>query len=102
MSPQEQSWVLDTLGQAQTFLPELTGSPQFSSCHIKEPQPQEYGEELRCLPKMLTQFPGAGVGFFHLRRTKAFGRYQRSAHHDLQCEFLPGALGGVRENLQQF
>ena len=68
---------------------------------IKRPQSPQHREELRGLPHLLTQLARPGVGFLHFRGSIALGGDQRRAQSDLQRQFLLGALGSVRQGLEQ-
>ena len=98
---QEESGVLRALGQAQELLRQLARRLQLAPHQIKRPQPKEHREELRGLPDLLAQLPGAGVGLLPLPGGKAFGGHQRRAQSEVQREFLLGALGGVGQGLEQ-
>jgi len=59
---------------------------------------QEYNSQFPCL---LTQLSRPGVGFFHLWGGNALGGHQESAQGNLQAQFLPGALRGIRQGIEQ-
>ena len=98
---QEESRVLHALGQAQELLPQLARRLELRPHQIKHPQSPQHREELRGLPHLLAQLPRPGVGLFHFRGRIALGGHQRRAQGELQRQFLLGALGGVRQGLEQ-
>ncbi len=67
---------MDALGQTHHLLRQLTCRLELPPVNVKQTQSKQHGEELGSLPQLLTQFPGPGVGFFHLRGRIALDRDQ--------------------------
>jgi hypothetical protein len=68
---------------------------------VQRPQAPQDAEELRGAALLLAQLACAGVRFFYLGGSVAFGRYEWPAQGNLQHEFLLEALGSLREGLEQ-
>src|SRR5262249_26888267 len=103
MGLEEERWVVDPLGQAETLLRQFPRRLILRAYMIKPPQPKQDREELWSLPNLPAQLPGAGVGLPDFRGRLALDRHQDRAQSRLQDELVLGALRGVwqgRENLE--
>src|SRR5262249_4676392 len=99
--PQEEDGVVHALGQTQELLRQFERRVELRSFPIKYTQSPQHREEPGCLAELLAQRARPRIGSSHFRGPIALGGSERSAQVDLEQKFLPGALGCVRESLQQ-
>ena len=92
---------MDPLGQAQELLPKRLCPLVLAVGAIKSPETPQHREELWGLSHLLTQLPRSGIGLFYFGSRNALGGHQRWTEGSLQHEFSLGALGSVRQRLEQ-
>lgn len=68
---------------------------------MKQKEAPEYPENLRRLSHLLTQRVGPGIDLAHFRCREVLDRHQQLPQGELQREFVPGALGAVRQRCEQ-
>src|SRR5712691_10139335 len=85
---EQQVRVLQALGQAQELLPQRPPRLVFSSRTIRMPESPQHAEDLRWLPHLLTQLPGADIEPFHLWGCLALGDPQHRAEGHLHSQLL--------------
>ena len=76
MCPHEARRPLLTLSQCKTLFRQFTRSWLCASGIIKRNHTCQYGEQLRGIAQLLTQFPCPGIDVFHLRCGIALGDHQ--------------------------
>ena len=92
----EQVWVLGLLRDGEHLVCQRARRLVLRPHGIIERQAAERGEDLLPVSDLLTEFPRAAVGVFHLWRGKALGRSQQCTQGQLQGEFLLRALRAYR------
>src|SRR5713226_8075127 len=98
---QKQGWILLMMGKAQKLLFPLVGRLQLALRKRESIESHESREALRCRSGLLTERVRADVHLFYFRRSPALGHHQQRAKGGLQAKFLLGALGSVRQGLEQ-
>src|SRR4030095_14046214 len=84
------------------LLLELPRRLEIPSVLIKGRQTSQNTEELRRVPSLPTQLPGAGIGVSHLRGSPPLGDLQRSTQRNVERKFALGALRRLGEGLEHF
>src|SRR4029078_5205998 len=87
--------------QGEELLSQLQGRLVLSPFSIELTEALQNREELRGVARELTEFSGSRVGVFHLWGGNALGGHQESTQGNLQGQFLPGALRGIRQGIEQ-
>ena len=90
-----------TLGQAEQPLPHFVSGRVLCAYLIKRKESPQHGEELRRLPKLLTQFICLAVDLARLRAGKSLALYYSRAERNKQGEFLLDAGGGIRQSFEE-
>jgi hypothetical protein len=89
------------LGQSEELLAQLQGRLVLSPFSIKLTESLQNREEVGGFARELTEFACASISVFHLWGSNALSSHQESTQGNLQCQFLLGALRGIRQEVEQ-
>src|SRR5262245_51949499 len=98
---QEECRVVETLGQAQTLLPQLPRRLMLGSSQIQQPQAKQHWKEIWGVLGLLAEFASAVVGRGYFRRRESSDGHQGGAERGLQGQFRLDARRRVRQGGEQ-
>ena len=87
--------------QAGELLGQLAGSVQLGLDQVKSLQALERPEVLRRLAQLVAEVVGPAVYLTHFRSRRALGDDEQFPQAELQCEFVFGPLGTVRQRCEE-